>query len=177
MLRDAVSWLLYSPSRLVAVAIPLAILALLGTLGLQAEDPAPPRAADSPNAKPAMAPSSRSAAEPTQVHTEHTASGQVMRRAALRFLDAYLVSPAAATPQAVPRSLRLASTPALWRGLRLTHPDALPRGTVARTSVDAVGPFSGTVTADLDTGHVVSLSVVAWERGWRVSDVRSGETG
>ncbi len=75
----------------------------------------------------------------------------------------------------MPSSLRRLSTPALWRGLRLTQPDSLPTGSVTQVSVEDTGPFSGTATAELDSGTDLLISVVAWEQGWRVSDVRLTE--
>jgi hypothetical protein len=95
----------------------------------------------------------------------------VVRRAALRFLEVFVL-PSAATPRKVPQSLRRTTTPALWEGLRLTRPDALPRGSVDRVDVEESGAFSGRASAELDSGDSYSVTVVAWEQGWRVSDVR-----
>jgi hypothetical protein len=87
----------------------------------------------------------------------------------------YVVPPSSEPPNTMPRGLRRLSTPALWRGLRLTQPDSLPRGSTGRLSVEETGPFSGMVTAELDSGQALQVSVVAWEKGWRVSDIRSME--
>jgi hypothetical protein len=103
--------------------------------------------------------------------TEERSSGREVRRAALRFFDAFVL-PSTARPREVPRALRSATTPALWEGLRLTRPDALPRGSVDLVDVEEAGAFSGRVSAELDSGDAYSVTVVAWERGWRVSDVR-----
>jgi hypothetical protein len=181
MLRDALAWVLYSPRRLLAVAATVAALAVLATVGVNADDPTPSRA-ESTNTTPVQPTPARPEDDRHLQHTEHTehtertAPARLIRRTALRFVDAYVVAPGAHQPRVVPPSLRAMSAPALWRGLRLTDPDTLPRGSVRRVSVEAAGPFSGTVTVELDTGPELALSVVAWERGWRVSDVRPVQT-
>ena len=96
-------------------------------------------------------------------------------RAARKFLAQYVVPPHARTPQATPRGLQAVTTPALWKGLRLTNPDTLPRGAVQSIELEAAGPYSGTVHAELDEGAGLMLSLVAWQRGWRIGDVRPVE--
>ena len=64
------------------------------------------------------------------------------------------------------------ATPSLWRGLRLTDPAALPRGTVSELNVEAAGAYSAEVVAELSSQTDLRLSIVAWQRGWRVGDVR-----
>jgi hypothetical protein len=174
MLRELAAWLLYSPRRLLAVAVVALALALLGALSLP-EDDTGPGGTHPAVAAPSTSPLSRPADHRPEQHTERTASDRVLRRAALSFLADYVVPPQDAAPRAIPKSMRQTATPALWRGLRLTRPDVLPRGTVRKVSVEDAGPFSGTVRTELDTGSVLLLSVVAWDEGWRVSDVRPAE--
>jgi hypothetical protein len=174
MLRDLAAWLLYSPRRLLAVAVPALALALLGALSLHG-DPTRPGGTHPAVAAPSSTPVTRSADQRSEQHTERTTSDRVFRRAALSFLDGYVVRPDAAAPRAIPKALRQTATPRLWQGLRLTRPSSLPRGTIREVTVDASGPFSGTVTAELSTGVVLMLSIVAWGEGWRVSDVRPAE--
>jgi hypothetical protein len=174
MLRELAAWLLYSPRRLLAVAAPVVALALLGALG-STEDAPTPSEAQRPVAAPSTVPPTPSAHEPPEEHTERTASDGVFRRAALSFLTDYVVRPDAMAPSAIPKALRQTATPTLWQGLRLTRSNSLPRGRVRKVTVEASGPFSGTVTADLSSGVVLLLSIVAWDEGWRVSDVRPAE--
>jgi hypothetical protein len=174
MLRDLAAWLLYSPRRLLAVVVPTVALALLGVLGVT-EDAPTPSEAQRPGAGPPRVPPNRAAYERPEEHTERTASDGVFRRAALNFLGDYVLPPAAATPRGIPKALRQTATPTLWQGLRVTRPSSFPRVTVKEVTVEASGPFSGTVTAELVTGVVLMLSIVAWEEGWRVSDVRPTE--
>jgi hypothetical protein len=174
MLRELAAWLLYSPRRLLAVVVPTVALALLGVLGLT-EDAPTPSEAQRPVAGPSMVPPTRAAYERPEEHTERTASDGVFRRAALSFLTDYVVRPDATAPRAIPKALRQTATPALWRGLRVTRPSSFPRGMVKEVTIEASGPFSGTVKAELDTGVVLLLSIVAWDEGWRVSDVRPAE--
>jgi hypothetical protein len=174
MLRDLAAWLLYSPRRLLTVAVSTAALALLGALGLT-EDAPTPSEAQPPVAGPSTLPPTRAAYERPEEHTERTASDGVFRRAALSFLTDYVVPPSAATPRAMPKALRQTTTPALWQGLRLTRPGSLPRGTIREVTVETSGPFSATVRTELSTGVALMLSVVAWEEGWRIADVRPAE--
>jgi hypothetical protein len=174
MLRELAAWLLYSPRRLLAVAVPAVALALLGALSLP-EDDTGPGGTHPAVAAPSTVPPTRPAHEQPEQHTERTASDRVFRRAAVSFLADYVVPPQDAAPRDLPKSMRQTATPALWQGLRLTRPDSLPRGTIREVTVEASGPFSGTVTAELSTGVVLMLSIVAWDEGWRVSDVRPAE--
>jgi hypothetical protein len=175
MLRDVAAWLLYSPRRLLVVVVPALALALLGALSLGPEDPTRPGSTPPAAAAPSMTPLARPADQRPEQHTERTASDRVLRGAALNFLADYVVRPNAAAPMTMPRSMRQTATPALWQGLRLARPNSLPRGTVREVTVEASGPFSGTVTAELGTGTVLMLSIVAWDEGWRISDVRPAE--
>jgi hypothetical protein len=174
MLRELAAWLLYSPRRLLAVAVPALALALLGALSLH-EDPSRPGGTHPAAAAPSTSPLSRPAEQRSEQHTEGTASDRVLRRAALSFLADYVVRTDAPPARAMPKSMRQTATPALWQGLRLTRPASLPRGTIREVTVEASGPFSGTVTVELDTGIALMLSIVAWDEGWRVSDVRPAE--
>lgn len=98
----------------------------------------------------------------------------MIQRAAVRFLEDYVVPPGSPRASgAPPRSLRLLSTPSLWRGLRLTDAATLPRGAVTAVHLEAVGPFAGTAIAELDTGSAIAVTVVA--QGWRVADVQPPE--
>jgi hypothetical protein len=174
MLRELAAWLLYSPWRLLAVAVPALALALLGALSLD-EDPSRPGGTQPALAAPSTSPLSRPSDQRPQQHTEGTASDRALRLAALSFLGDYVARPDAAAPRALPKSLRQTTTPALWQGLRVTRPNSLPRGTIRKVKVEASGPFSGTVTAELSTGTVLMLSIVAWKEGWRIADVRPAE--
>jgi hypothetical protein len=175
MLRDVAVWLLYSPRRLLAVAVPALALALLGALSLP-EDHTGPGGTHPGVAAPSTTPLSHPAEQRSEEHTERTASGRVLRRAALSFLGDYVVRPDAPAPRAMRKSMRQTVTPALWQGLRLARPGSLPRGRITEVTVETSGPFSGAVTAELSTGAVLMLSIVAWDQGWRVSDVRPAET-
>jgi hypothetical protein len=174
MLRELAAWLLYSPRRLLAVVVPTVALTLLGVLGLT-EDAPTPSEGQRPVAAPSTVPSTRAAYERPEEHTERTASDGVFRRAALSFLMDYVVRPDAPTPRAMPKALRQTTTPALWQGLRLTQPGSLPRGTVREVTVETSGPFSATVRTEVNTGVALMLSVVAWDDGWRISDIRPAE--
>jgi hypothetical protein len=174
MLRELAAWLLYSPRRLLAVAVPALALALLGALSVP-ETSARPGGTHPAVAAPSTVPPTRAAYERPEQHTERTASQRVLRRAALSFFKHYVVPPQDAAPRTMPKALRQTATPALWQGLRLTRPESLPQGVIRDVAVEASGPFSGTVTAELSTGVVLMLSIVAWDEGWRVSDVRPAE--
>jgi hypothetical protein len=173
MLRDIAAWLLYSPRRLVSVAVPVVVIAALAVTGFDEPDEAstePSPAGSKVSALPSAPPSS-----PGGHDGEDPAAPRVIRKAASEFLGVYVVPRGAQAPNTMPPSLRKRSTPALWRGLRVTRPDSLPRGSVSQLNVEATGPFSGMVTAELDSGQALQVSVVAWEKGWRVSDIRSME--
>jgi hypothetical protein len=174
MLRELAAWLLYSPRRLLMIAVPTVALALLGALSLP-EDAPTPSGTQRAVAAPSTSPLTRSAEQRSEQHTERTASDRVFRRAALSFLADYVVRPDAPTPRAMPKSMRQTTTPALWQGLRLTRLNSLPRGTVREVTVETSGPFSATVRTELSNGAVLMLSIVAWEEGWRIADVRRAE--
>lgn len=176
MLRDLLGWALYSPRRLLAVTLPVLALAVAGTVALDADEasvpargPAPTRSAEPP----VPSPSSSTRDTGPGGHTEARAPVGVVRAAARDFLDAYVVPPGE-TRRAVPRSLRALTTPALWRGLRLTDPGLLPRGRAEEVEVTETGAFSARATGTLGGGPDLEVALVAWDDGWRVSDVRPG---
>lgn len=172
MLRDIAAWLLYSPRRVVSVAAPVVVIAALAVVGLDEPDGAStePIPAGSKVSTPSAMPSSTGGHD-----SEDPAAPRVIRKAASEFLGVYVVPHASEAPNTMPPSLRKLATPTLWRGLRLTQPDSLPRGSVRQLSVEGTGPFSGRVTVELDSGLALQVSVVAWEMGWRVSDIRPME--
>ena len=170
MLRDPVAWLLYSPRRLIAAVVVAAVCTVAGVLALDENKPAPMSARPA-NAAPAP-PAAKAHAAGLSDGTENAADPAVIRQTARRFLDDYVIASGVRSPTAVPSGLRNLTTPTLWQGLELTQPDRLPRGSLKTVRVDSVGPFSGTVTAQLGSGSTLSVSVVAWQKGWRVSDVR-----
>jgi hypothetical protein len=174
MLRNLAAWVLYSPRRLLAVAVPTAALVVAGLVGLNSAEPgvgeSEPRRGVEPVASATPGPSSADTE-----HSERAASPVVIRRAARRFLDAYVVPPGAPGPRTVPTRLRKLTTPALWQGLSLTDRDSLPRGDVGEITVEGTGPFNGTATAQIHPGPTLEVSVVAWQKGWRVSDIRPAE--
>ena len=174
MLRDLVAWLLYSPRRLLVVTILVVALAAGGVTMLDQPDPRSTSAQPGAEALDPVSPA-RASPTPADENSETTASARAIERVAARFLEQYIVSAGGRAPRAVPSSLHALSTPALWRGLRLTQPESLPTGRVASTVVAGSGPFSGSVTAELTSGATLSVSVVAWEKGWRVSDVRPAD--
>ena len=173
MLRDPLAWLLYSPRRLIAAVVVAAACTVAGVLALDENKPAPMSARPA-NATPAPPPAKAHAASVSD-GTENAADPAVIRQTARRFLDDYVIASGVRSPKAVPTSLRNLTTPTLWQGLQLTQPDRLPRGSLKTVRVDSVGPFSGTVTAQLGSGSTLSVSVVAWQKGWRVSDVRPAD--
>jgi hypothetical protein len=165
---------LYAPARLLAVAVSTAALVVAGLVVLNSVD----RGAHESEPRRVAGPAPASTPGPSPAateHTERTASPVVIRRAARRFLDAYVVPPDASRPQTVPTRLRKFTTPALWQGLSLTRPGSLPRGHVGGVTAEATGPFTGTATARLHPGPTLEVFVVAWEKGWRVSDIRPAE--
>jgi hypothetical protein len=174
MLRDLLRWTLHSPARLLAVVVPALVVAVLGVSRLGADGPPSPPGtpAPAPAAEPRSPATSDAQAQPR--HTETRVPVAIIRSTAHDFLDGYVV-PAGAHPRAVPRSLQDLTTPSLWRGLRLTEPDLLPRGRVDDVEVTDAGSFSGVVVAELDTGVTLRVSLVAWDDGWRVGDVRPGD--
>ncbi len=88
-----------------------------------------------------------------------------------RFLAVYLRS-SSKTPAHVPTELGRLCTPALWSGLRLADPSALPAGPLVSLGQAAKGSYASEYTADLAHGATLTVDVVAWSHGWRVSDVR-----
>jgi hypothetical protein len=177
MLHDAAAWLLRSPRRLLALtALGVGVLTV-GAMGLDEPTPATaPVPASSPVASQRTSvPDAATSVAPPQTHTEHKTPARPIKRAAVRFLDQYVIAPRSQRPAASPRSVRALSTPSLWRGLRLADPAEIPRGMVTAVHLEAVGPYSGTATAELDTGAVLAVTVVAWNRGWRVADVKPAE--
>jgi hypothetical protein len=172
MLRDLLRWTLYSPARLLAVAVPALALAVLGVtwLGATGPPPAPDASAPAPPVEPSR-PSAASHAPAQAGHTEARVPIRAIRATARDFLDRYVV-PASARPRVVPPTLQALTTPSLWRGLRLTDPALLPRGRVDDLEVTDASPFSGVVVVGLHTGVTLRVSLVAWDDGWRVGDVQ-----
>jgi hypothetical protein len=175
MLRDFASWVLYSPARLLAVGVPLAGLVVAGLVVLNSAD----RGAHESEARRVAESDHASTRGPSSAGTEHServASPVPIRRAARRFLDAYVVPPDAPRPRMVPTRLRKLATPALWQGLSLAQPGLLPRGQVDEITVEASGPFTGLVTVQVEPGPALEVFVVAWQNGWRISDIRPAES-
>jgi hypothetical protein len=173
MLHDLTRWLLYSPARLVSVTLVVLAVTAVAWTGLAPEkdhlEASPPKTTQ-PGV--ALSTTDQSASALAQ---ERTGSSRAVLRTAQQFLSQYVVSPSARTPGATPLGLQGVTTPALWEGLRLTDPNTLPRGAVQSIELEAAGPYSGAVLAELDNGAGLALSVVAWQRGWRISDVRPAE--
>lgn len=173
MLHDLIRWVLHSPVRLAATAAVVLLVPVLGWAAAAPGDEGRPaearKATYASRGTPPATPTSR------PVPTESTVSGQVMRTMASEFLVEYVVAPGAPAPARVSDHLRGLSTPALWRGLRRSDPALLPRGQVTALEVEDLGSFGGTVLADVGTSRLV-VSVVAWNRGWRVSDIRPTES-
>ncbi|HSE71136.1 MAG TPA: hypothetical protein VLA97_10295 [Nocardioidaceae bacterium] len=169
MLHDLAAWLLHSPRRLLTVT---AVVVLTGVLAVGSLD-----RPDRGEAVTASRPASDAPAVGENLLSERVTDPEAhvpvraIRAVATRFLDGYVVPPDRRT-RSVPAGLSNTTTPALWRGLRLTDPSALPRATVRELTIDAAGAYSGEVLAELSDDSILRLSVVAWERGWRVSDVR-----
>lgn len=172
MLHDLVRWVLHSPARLVATTAVVLLIPALGWVAIAPGGEARPGEARE------VIPVSRASAPATPtsspVPTETTASGRVLRLKSIEFLAEYVVAPAAPAPAGVSADLRELSTPALWRGLRRSDPALLPRGKVSAVEVEDLGSFGGTVLADVGTTWLV-VSLVAWDEGWRVSDIRPAE--
>lgn len=175
MLRDLLSWVLYSPARLLAVALTGSVLTLVGVTWPWGDDASAPdpTAAPSRVVEPLPSPST-SVDSAEEVRPETRAPVGEIRSTARAFVAAYVVMPEGATPPEVPTSLRGLATPSLWRGLRLADPELLPRGRIAQLVVDEAGPYSGRVVVELRTGLALEVSLVAWDRRWRVSDVQPG---
>jgi hypothetical protein len=177
MLRDIAGWLLYSPRRVTMVFVPAVVATgLLGMLAVHGTADGPVQGHPAASGAKQRAPE-RQAPHSRPVSTERTATSRELLRTARRFLDAYVVPAGATAPSHVTPHLRRLVTPALWRGLELAEPSTLPRGPVEKLTVEQSGAFSGLVTVDLDTGPQLSVTVVAWQQGWRVSDVRPGDAG
>lgn len=175
MLRDLARWLLYSPRRLVGVVVTVAVFAGVAFVVLSGSDADRPTrhttAATPASTSSSDAPSSTSEDE----GTERTASPRVLLKTARKFIGSYVIRSGSPVPRTMPTRLRKLTTPALWQGLQLTQPSSLPRGSVEQLDVEDSGPFTGAVTAELDSGRALSISVVAWQTGWRVSDVRPAD--
>ena len=176
MLSDLVGWLLYSPRRLALAAVPALVVTGVGIATVSGTEDGPTERHEtaSHSAQPAAV---HQAPASTPVSTERSTTSQGMLQTARRFAGAYVIPRGAIVSRHISARLRRLATPALWRGLELAAPSSLPRGTVEHLSVEVRGAFSGLVTADLDKGDQISMTVVAWQQGWRVSDVRSGDAG
>jgi hypothetical protein len=168
MLHDLAAWLLHSPRRLLTVTAVLVLTVVLAVGSLDRSD----RVGSVTTSKPAseVPTAGEELLSGREAEPEARVPVRAIRTIATRFLDGYVVSPDRGAGS-VPSELRDTTTPALWRGLRLTDPSALPRATVRELSIDAAGAYSGEVLAELSNESTLRLSVVAWERGWRVSNV------
>ena len=173
MLHDPLRWVLYSPRRLLALALCALVLAVAGVTWAAEDDASAPEQTAAPSQAADPSPSPSPHADRAE-RAESQASVESVRSTARDFLTAYVVAPEDGNPHGAPTSLRELTTPSLWRGLRLTDADRLPRGAVEQLVVDEAGSYSGLVTAELDTGLSLNVSLVAWDRGWRVSGVRPG---
>jgi hypothetical protein len=173
MLRDPLAWLLYSPRRLISAVVVAAVCTVVGVLTIDEKEQDPVSARPTNVATSSLPPKARAVSRSDG--TEKPADPAAIRQTARRFLHHYVIAPGATSPKAVPSSLRNVTTPTLWQGLQLTQPDRLPRGSLESITVDGVGPVSGTVTAALDSGIALNVSLVAWQKGWRVSDVRPAD--
>ncbi len=93
------------------------------------------------------------------------------RRVARSFLQTYLTAPGTNRTH-VPATLHRLSTPALWRGLRLADPTSFPTGSLGSLHLHRAGTFQAEFSAKVHAGTALAVTVVAWDRGWRVADVR-----
>ena len=175
MLRDLLSWVLYSPARLLAVALTASVLTVVAVTWPWGGDASAPEPTAVPSRVGEARPSPSTAVDGAEeVRPETRAPVKAIRSAARAFVAGYVVTPTRDTPPGVPTSLRGLTTPSLWRGLRLTDPELLPRGRIEQLVVDETGPYSGRVAVELRTGLSLDVSLVAWDRGWRVSGVQPG---
>lgn len=172
MLHDLVRWVLHSPTRLVATTAVVLLVPALGWAAVASGDGTRP--VEARKATPVTRESAPATPTSSPVPTESTVPGRVVRTKAREFLAEYVVAPGAPSPTSISADLRELSTPALWRGLRRSDPGVLPRGEVTTVEVEGRGSFGGTALADVGTSRLV-VSVVAWNRGWRVGDVRPAE--
>jgi hypothetical protein len=169
MLLDLAAWLLHSPRRLLTVTAAIMLTGVLAVGNLDRSEPEESVTTSRPS------PAERTAGE--EPFSERTTDSEprvpveAIRAVATRFLEGYVVRPDRRTGS-VPAGLRNTTTPALWRGLRLADPSALPRATVRELTIDAAGAYSGEVLAELSDDSTLRVFVVAWERGWRVSNVQ-----
>ena len=155
MLHDLAAWLLYSPRRLIAVVVVLVVARRCDCHGStyrstpSATRPATERPAA--EAQPVV-PSASEASQADHDEVEARVPVHQIRVAADSFLDLYVVPPNRQAP-VLSGGLARWATPSLWRGLRLTDPAALPRGTVSELNVEAAGAYSAEVVAELSSQH------------------------
>jgi len=180
MLHDLLGWCLHSPRRLILSAVSgIAIaglgfmLAALGTSerGDRAGGLGVEHTARTATASPAVAGSSRQ----PRASEEAPASWEEARATARSFLAAYLPGPRGSAEPRIDPGVERWVTPALWRGLRWTDPEQLPKGRVSSIEEIATGAFACEALAHLDAGPALLLTLVAWDGGWRVVDVRPGD--
>ena len=174
MQRDPAGWLLYSPRRLLVIVVLVATVAVGAVTMLDQSESTSTSAIPAQKAADPASPARISSTRDEEA-SETTASTRAIERVAAKFLEQYVISPGSKAPNTMPSALQALSTPALWRGLRLTHPESLPGGRVTGTEVAGSGPFSGSVTVELTSGTTLTVSVVAWEQGWRVSNIRPAD--
>ena len=171
MLRKLAAWALFSPARLGLVTLSglVAVAAVVVVVHRPASAVAQFHAA--PTHGGAGASAHVSAAKSPGRAWEATSSAVRARRVVRRFLAVYLRS-SSKTATHVPTELGRLCTPDLWSGLRLADPSAMPVGPVVNLSQAAKGSYASEFTAKLAHGAALTVDVVAWSHGWRVSDVR-----
>lgn len=172
MLHDLVRWMLHSPTRLAGSAAVVLLAPAFGWASVVSGDEA--RSVEPRTATPVTREGAPATPTTSPVPTEATVPSHVVRTKAREFLAQYVLAPRSPAPTSISADLRELSTPALWRGLRRSDPALLPRGKVSAVEVEDLGSFGGTVLADVGTTWLV-VSLVAWDEGWRVSDIRPAE--
>ena len=177
MLHDLLAWCLHSPRRLILVGVAGLSTAVLGlTLGpfgtngasdtqdetLVVERIVPPPSSGSSPVEHEKPPAS-----------EETPARWTQVRSTVRsFLAAYLPAENGSSKARINQTVQRWTTPSLWRGLRLTDSDQLPSGRVTSLEEVSTGAFASEANARLNTGRTLRLTLVVWEHGWRVADVR-----
>lgn len=172
MLHDLVRWMLHSPTRLAGSAAVILLVSALGWAAVVPGDAARP--VEPRTATPVSREGAPATPTTSPVPTEAAVLGHVVRTKAREFLAEYVVAPGSPAPTRISTDLRALSTPALWRGLRRSDPALLPHGEVGAVEVEDLGSFGGTVLAEVGGTRLV-VSLVAWDEGWRVSDIRPAE--
>lgn len=171
MLRRLAGWVLFSQARLAFTALScLAVVAAVVLIAHRSEtaiSKSRPAGAASPSKRPPQ-PAAASAPAPAASESHHPTVAA--RKTAEHFLGLYL-RPSDRVPAHVPVMLRKVSTPALWSGLRLADPAALPPGPLRGLQTVTGGAYASEFTAELSSERSLTVDVVAWSHGWRVSDV------